>query len=277
MQKRLKFAEALWTIALSIILFSGIPAGIIFGFRYHQKSRRENNQFVISKLVQTGPVKEALKSEHLEELLALSIDHPKNIYSFDLKEARQRLLNSGVIEEAHLFIEFPDTLVVDYIAREPIAYISDYQNLVVDRHGTFFPLTPFYTPKILPNIYLGMKLSQLNYGTQIGDEKLKVALEIFQYFQERNFSKQKIKTIDVSQFRANSLGKQEIVVHLFEELGKKDYQRYLRLSPTNYLEELDHYISLKQMSMVEDFIVDLRLLPNAYLTPIKEEMANNNH
>lgn len=271
MHKRLKFTEAFWVICLSVVICSGIPTLITLGVRYHLNSKRENEKFIIQTLVQTGPIKEALKSEHIEELLSLSIDCPKNIYSFNLKEATQKLLSSGVIKEANLAIEFPDTLVVDYIAREPIAYISDYQNLVVDQFGAFFPLTPFYTPKILPNIYLGIRFSQLQYGNVVEDEKLKVALEVLQYFQKHNFSKQRIKTIDVSQLRANSVGRQEIVVHLFEELGKKNYQRYLRLSPINYLAELDHYISLKQMSMAEDFIVDLRLLPNAYLTPVKKE------
>ena len=80
-----------------------------------------------------------------------------------------------------------------------------------------------------------------------------------------------VKKIDVSKVRADSLGKREVILTLSDQLGQKKYLRYLRLTKERYIEEIDHFLSLKHMSLAEDLVVDLRLLPNAYLTSIKEE------
>ncbi len=268
-KNKLPLSKALFYIFLSVMVISGVPTFIWSSYRYHQKERNNNPKFALTNFVQTGPIKEALKSEHLEELLGLSLDRPQNLFAFDLDKAKAKLLQSGVIKDATLSIEQPNTLVIDYTAREPMAYISDYTNLVVDQDGTLFPLAPYYTPKLLPKIYLGIKMEHIAYG-KLEDEKFQVAKGILTFFKKLDMKSQTVQKIDVSGIRAESIGKQEIVVMLTEELGKKRYLRYLRLSPESYLDEIEHYLTLKQMSMPEDLIIDLRLLPNAYLMPVSE-------
>ena len=266
---KLPLSKALFYIALSIVVCSLLPALIVGQHTYYQKQKTKNTKYRIAKLVQTGPVKEALKSEHLEELLGLCTDSPVNLYSFDLEKGRKNLLDSGVIKQASLSVEEPNSLVVDYTVREPMAYISDYSNLVVDEQGALFPLLPYFTPKLLPQVYLGVEINPMAYGL-VSDKKFEVAKEIFLYFEKLNIKRQTLLKVDVSNLRAQHLGGQEIIVTLSEKLGKKNYKRYLRLSCDNYLEEIEHYLNLKQMAVADDLVVDLRLLPNAYLSRVSE-------
>ncbi len=272
-KNKLSFSKAFFYIALSTLIFSGIPAFIWSSYCYHQKERIQNPRYIITELAQTGPIKEALKSEHLEEILGLSSNNPQNMFTFDIKEAEDRLIKSGVIKKANVSIEEPSTVLVEYTAREPVAYVADYSNLVMDSEGALFPLIPYYTPKLLPKVYFGIKIEPMVYS-KFEDEKFEVAQKILSFFEKLNLSSQTIQNIDVSNLRASTVGKQEIIVVLTEELGRKNYIRYLRLSCDNYLDEIEHYLSLKQMSMPDDLIVDLRLLPCAYITPVSEVLSS---
>lgn len=266
---KLPFSKACLYIALSIFIFSALPT--LFTIHYHhlQEKEKSNPKHNIAQIIQTGPVCSAIKSEHLEELLGLSTDQPINLFTYDLKKGEERLLKSAVIEKAKLFIEAPNSLGVDYVAREPIACIGDYSNLVIDQKGFLFPLTPYYTPKRLPQIYLGIQIKPFAYG-ELCDLKWDVAKNILLYLKELNIKGLSISKIDVSKIRADSMGKREIVLTLLDQLGGKNYIRYLRLSSENYIEEIDHFLSLKQLTLADDLIVDLRLLPNAYLMPVSE-------
>ncbi|MCH9633195.1 MAG: Cell division protein FtsQ [Chlamydiae bacterium] len=268
-KNKLPVFKALFYIALSVFVFSGLPAFIWSSYCYHQKERIKDSKYTITKLALTGPVKEAIKSVHIEEILGLSSNKPQNIFTFNCAEAKKRLAKSGVIKKASISIEEPSTVLVEYTAREPVAYVADYTNLVMDQEGALFPLVPYYTPKRLPKVYFGIKIEPMVYG-KFEDEKFEVAQNILSYFEKLNLKSQTIQSIDVSNLRANSVGKQEVVVEITEELGRKNFVRYLRLTCSNYLEEIEHYLSLKQMSMPDDLIIDLRLLPCAYITPVSE-------
>lgn len=270
MAQKIPVKKAIATILGSVVIFSLLPTIVVVALKMHHHRKQTDPRYKITRLVQTGPVKEAIKSEHIEEMLGLSIDQPTYLSGLNLQKAKEHLMNYGVFEEVELALEPPNTLVVDYKMREPIAYIIDYENLVIDQHGAIFPLTPYFTPKILPKIYLGSRLFPLCYGVELKDEKLKVAFEILNFFSTIPSKSQKLTRIDVSQLRAPTQGQQEIIVHLYEILGKHHYERYLRLSISNYIEELEHYLNLKQMSMGADLIIDLRLLPHAYLTLVEE-------
>lgn len=266
---KIPISKAYTYIALSILIFSVLPTLLVIHYKHLQEKEKSNPKHTITQLIQTGPVCAALKSEHLEELLGLSTDHPINLFTYDLKQGEEKLLQSGVIEKAQLFIDPPNGLGVDYVVREPLAYISDYSNLVIDQKGFLFPLTPYFTPKRLPEIYLGIRIEPFTYG-ELSDSKWDTAKKILLYFKSLNIKGLTISKIDVSKLRADSMGKREIVITLIDQLGGKNYLRYLRLSSEKYIEEINHFLSLKQLTLTEDLIVDLRLLPNAYLMPVSE-------
>lgn len=227
-----------------------------------------SNDYVIEKITQRGPVKEAIKSVYLTEMLELSQDNPQNLYTFDLNTAEQKLLSSGVIQKATLKKKFPKELEIDYEIRRPLAYLADYQNTLVDEQGVIFPQAPYFTPKILPKIYLGIEIEPFRYG-KIVDKKMESALEVFNFLSQTQLGNRvNLAAIDVSHFTHESLGQREIVVTLYETIELEEYVRYLRLSTTNYKQELLHFLDLNAMSMPEHLVVDLRMFPNAYMTPL---------
>ncbi len=257
--------------------FAAIVVSVLF-FRtsfslFHTQSRKINfyktqESHQIHQILQKGPVKEALKTVHLSELLELSIDQPRNIFAFDLQRAEQLLLSSGVISSVQVTRKLPDTLEIDYEIREPIAYLTDYSNTVLDQEGVIFPLSPYFTPKILPKIYLGIEVDPFMYG-KIEHEKMDLALKVYALTAALHFQKGLfVDQIDVSHIKCESLGKQEIVLTLYETLGNESYIRYLRLSKENYEEEFANFLNLKAMNLPKNLVVDLRMFPNAYLTPL---------
>lgn len=138
--------------------------------------RTKDAAFVLRRIIQTGPQKEALKTEYLAEWLGLCSDLPCNVKHFtphsvekqtsgaftQLKQglfsraryncrlAKQRLLKSPLISRAEVKWIKPETLYIDYTIRQPIAWLEDYDNIVFDKEGFPFPLPLFLLPRICP-------------------------------------------------------------------------------------------------------------------------------
>ncbi len=256
-------------IGLSILIFCGIPFLYVRAGEKRQQMSHNSAAYEIQYLAQTGPVKEALKTAHLEELLQLSSDNPHNLFAYSLTDGENLLMQSVLFEKVKLIREPENTLLVDYVARDPVAYLSDYLNLVIDNNGVVFPLLPYYTPKVLPKVYLGIQIEPFESG-QLEDSKWDVAKEILRFFQSIKNKDLKLEKIDTSLIRAQSLGKREIIVVVHETFGEKQYQHFLRLNSDDYIQGIEHYLTLKKLSLSQDLVIDLRLLPDAYLTPIEE-------
>lgn len=266
--KKLKPLTAILFIALSVVFISGVPFFLWNGLGSKMKLSKNDEQYQIKSIVQKGPVKEALKTLHLTELLKLSVNQPQNLVAFDIHRGEELLLSSGVMSSVKLTKKMPDTLEIDYSIRKPIAFLADYSNTVLDENGVIFPLRPYFTPKILPKFYLGVQIEPFIYG-KINQDKMKTALDVFHLISKYNPHKGIfLEQIDVSNINSKSLGKQEIVVTFYETLGGESYIRYLRLSKENYEEEYTHFLNLKAMNLPKNLVVDLRMFPNAYLTPI---------
>src|SRR5690606_28774117 len=109
-------------------------------------------------------------------------DHPKNLYSFNTEEAVQKLLHLPVIKEAKIRKIRPGTIHVDYALRKPIAYLADYSNTAIDASGTIFSFKPFYTPKKLPEIYLGEEEEDkpLVWGNIVEGERKELAFALYE-------------------------------------------------------------------------------------------------
>jgi len=96
--------------------------------------------------------RDEIKADAIAEWLDLSNDHPTFLESFDLREGGRKLINTGIFQQARLYKLMPETLVVSYTLKKPYAIIANWKNLGVDKEGNFFPLSPFFTPKELPEI-----------------------------------------------------------------------------------------------------------------------------
>ena len=198
----------------------------------------------------------SLPTGFLAEALDLSTDSPIFLSHFDLEMAQERLLSTHIIENVRLKKLKPNLLFVDYILREPWAYLEDYTNTVLDAKGFFFPLIPFYSPRSLPGIYLGELAPPNLWGGQMFREQLSLAQRVSNVLPWDT-----IERMDLSQAWAPSSGKREIVITL-------KGGTILRLTPKNCVQQLGYYSILKRSHWNREdqrMIIDLRIPEVAYI------------
>jgi hypothetical protein len=234
-------------------------------FKNLQKKREVSESYKITKVLQTGPEKEALKTAYLVELLGLSADKPASLYAFDLKCGEKRLLSSPLIASVKLKRVPPSTLYIDYEVRKPVAQLADCKNIGVDKEGFLFPLTPFFSPKNLPEIYLGTD----DFSSwKVEGAPFKLALEILQFLESAPWKEGlQIKRIDVSKAFCPSLGVREIVLLTEEEVSLRrgdhevicQFPKILRIAPKDYGQQLRNFFALRR-TMMDQYKQQLSLL-----------------
>ncbi len=259
-----------WLIGSSLFtLLSSL--GLYFFWNKERKERLTDPAYRISAIIQTGPEKEALKTAYLAELLSLSIDRPISLYAFDIANGREKLLSSPLIAEAEIKRMPPHILYIDYAVRKPVARLGDYENVAIDQEGYLFPLYPFFAPKELPEIYLGLPSfgeeadAQGRRGglwqTPLSNPYLSLAFDILHFLEGSSWREGlRIKKIDVSNAFAPTLGVREIVLETEEDLlvpqGNGSicctFPKLLRLSPSQYVQQMNHFLSLRK-TMIEDY------------------------
>lgn len=208
----------------------------------------------IRAIIQTGPVKEALQTSYLAELLELSLDPPCFTSQINLQTARQKLRASPVIVDAEVKIQEEGILYIDYTTRKPVALLYDYENIALDRSGCPFPLAPFYSPKKLPYVYLGLT-DPLRWNTPLPEKKMELVFSLLDILSGPMICDLfEVERIDVSKAFERSLGSEEIVLLIQDRLtrssGTKEisylFPRILRLSTKNYPQELANYLKLRE-------------------------------
>jgi len=264
-KKKLPFRKALYWIVFSTVLISGSTIVGVYYYQYLKKLQHNDEKYNIVAIVQAGPDKGILKTGFLAELLNLSIDHPTNLYSLNVEEARQHLLKNPLIRTAEVKRIKPVTLLVDYTVRKPVAYLSDFTNTAIDEEGFLIPFKPFFSPKKLPELYLG-EIEECHWGKCLKIEKLKLGLELV----KRLAQFPNVQKIDVSKSNAPSYGQREIVVTI--NTGSKS--QILRLSRENYSQQLANYRELEKHLQDEGagepvLVIDLRVPSLAFISTPK--------
>lgn len=268
--KRVSLTKALMSIFLWTLAISGSAALGCLYYLHQMKSQIHDDQYQIVALVQTASDKESLNMVYLAELLNLSIDQPTNLFQFDAEEARKKLLGSHVIKETTIKKIRPGTVFVEYSMRRPIAYSGDYTNTAVDEEGYFFPVSPFYTPKKIPEIRLGILAEGTLWGSCCKEKKtFQLAIEVLHaleaYFQGKPIH---LKRLDVSKAFASSYGQREIVAMIEEDVEKSEggrfvvttYPRTLRFSVSGLEQGVNEYLILREkLKNKKASIIDLRL------------------
>lgn len=225
----------------------------------------------ITSIIQTGSEKEALQTAYLAELLNLSSDRFSSLYALDCSQAEQKILSSPLISSALVKKIPPGTLYIEYEVRKPIAYLADYQNTGIDEKGYLFPMAPFFSPKELPEIYLGLPSfgsPEDRSGRKGGSWKapmqgryVQLALDLFHFLETAPWKEGfRLKKIDVSNAFAPSLGQREIVLLTEEDFrlnleGKEiccTFPKILRVAPKDYAQQLGHFFTLRR-NMAEDY------------------------
>lgn len=263
--------KALFCLIGSTLCTLSLSLGGYSIWKKYRHARLNEEKYRITAIIQTGSEKEALKTAYLAELLSLSADQPVSLYAFNLKKGEQKLLSSPLIREARIKRYPPGTLYIDYEVRKPIAWLADYRNTAIDREGYLFPVAPFFSPKQLPEIYLGLPpfgAPEDSLGRKGGlwlapiqNRYLLLAFEILQFLEGSAWKEGlHIKRIDVSNAFAPSLGQREIVLFTEEELTVRHqdqeivcvFPKILRLAPKEYAQQLSNFFALRR-SMVEDY------------------------
>lgn len=263
MNQKISFSKALLIILSSVFLISGSSGAALYFYHYVKVKKMRDEKFNIVAIAQTSSDSESLKTLYLSELLNLSIDRPSNLYRFNTKEAKKKLLASSLIKAAHVKKIPPGTIFVEYTLRKPIAFLGDYTNTAIDADGVLFPFKPFFSPKNLPEIYLG--LSSLGeegeasneeggkWGSPLYGLKAKLALTIYQLITKYSCSENmQLMRIDTSKAFALSYGQRHIVVMLEERLEREIgghsvlvfYPKILRLSTDNFSQEIANFLTL---------------------------------
>jgi hypothetical protein len=287
---KLSLKKAWAKIAQSVALIS-LPLWLVFfGYQLWQMGRQRSARYTITNVIQTGPEREALRTVYLAEIMGLAQDHPTNLYRFSIQEAQRKLLSCPVIAQANVAKIPPNTIYVDYTVRHPVALLYDYSNTALDKEGVTFPLNPFFAPKRLPEIYLGME-DALSWGKPLQGRKVALALQQLQALYAPSYEELfRVLRIDVSKAFAPCIGQQQIVLIVEDTLRRQEpwglttyhFPRLLRLSTDNWQQNLRDYLALREELIVGKMehsrnashqttvhfgatIVDLRLPGVAYL------------
>lgn len=256
MSKKLPLVEALMWIVGSCLISTGVFHLCLKSYTREQYLRKYSPKYCLSRIVQTGPQKEVLSTTYLAELMAVAKDPPTQVADFNPKYAQKKLLLSPVIKEAFVKVIEPDTIYVDYTVRDPVAILDDFENTALDEESICFPLFPFFSPKKLPHIRLG--ISHIQWKEPILDQKLTLAFSILKFSSKLPFT---LKTIDVEQAFAQTLGTRGIVM-IIEDEG---FERILRLNTKEYEQNLSNYLQLREEMPQKPYTIDLRLSQLAFL------------
>lgn len=282
----LSFRRSCLWILFSVCMITGGSVLAWLYYKYILHTHASNDAYRIVAVVQTSPEQELLPNAYFAELLNLSTDHPDNLYRFNTNEARKKLLLSPLIKEATVKRIKPGTIYVDYIPRVPVAFLLDLSNTAIDKEGFLFPIKPFFTPKKLPEIYLGMQ-SKAMWGDCIKEKHSNLALSLMDYVTKHCCTKNRsLRRIDVSRAFDPSYGRREIVIIMEEQLERQTNDKpilftcdwILRISPNEHFQQaLDNYTMLgeriiKEQPIQKDkvvqrlkIVVDLRLPHLAYI------------
>jgi hypothetical protein len=290
----------LWIVFITVVVSGSSIAGFFY-YQHIRAKRFHDARYRIAALVQSTPDKEGLKTAFLAELLDLSIDRPSNLYRMDAKKLVEKLTVCPVIKYAEVKKIPPGTISVDYSLRKPVAYLGDYTNTAIDIHGVLFPFKPFFTPKNLPEIFVGLcaleysddeSASDLgSWGTPLQSPRALLALEILKFVNDNCCSETNhLRKIDTTKAYSLSYGQREVVIIMeewvqFEKEGKLILAlspRTLRLSTEDYSSGLLNYLAMRdylkqeevkrceslsgQVIKLTPVVIDFRLPQLAYLT-----------
>jgi hypothetical protein len=246
--------------AISIILGSIAACLVLFFclyelFSFLKEKRIHDSRYNIVAIVTRSKTSEKIPSQIFAEILDLSADVPCNLFSFRPKKAAELLKSYGAFRKVKCRIAKPGVVIVEYELRKPYVKIADFENRALDESGQhLFPLYPFYTPKRLPELYLG----------ELDEKRVKASYEILKGVKETIDSSFDIASCDTSGLFSNSANG-EIVLVL--EKGEAYPERFfLRLSPKHWQEDLLHFKELlphiakaQETKTKKQYIIDLRI------------------
>lgn len=249
-------------LMISSLLISGGSSLVYLCYRYapHPTETGSPIQAIIHKNSSSSTMSAHLPASYLAEVLGLSVDQPTFLNQVHLETAKQHLLETAIIKNAELKLLSPNTLWIEYQTRIPYAYLQDYSNTALDPEGVLFPYAPYYSPRRLPQIYLGDLRPEVAWGSRLPQEIVDLVQNCIALLGEEN-----LVFLDLSQIYAPSAGRREIVISLKENI-------LIRLSSKNYQKQLKYYLLLQRtvLKKGEAHIIDLRIPQVAFFAELNK-------
>ncbi|NGX60569.1 MAG: hypothetical protein K940chlam9_00030 [Chlamydiae bacterium] len=249
-------------VVLILFLSAGCLVSLFFGLQaYLHYLKVQSESHPIRGIVQAATDSPSIPTEFFAEVLDLSVDEPTYLNRFSIKEGIEKILGTHLIRQAILQKIPPDLLYLEYEMREPVAYLGDYSHTAIDEQGLLFPTIPLNSTKKLPRVFLGKHVSEEPWGTAMRGEEVKILRDL-----RASCKEEELASIDLSKLEAQTFGKREIL--LVFTRGNT-----LRLTPKNYLKEIDCYGKLKALLQEKEgsWIVDLRIPHMAFLQETDDE------
>jgi len=252
------FRSICWILASVVIVSGSSAVGLLF-YQHSKKQKQEDEKYSIVALVQASAEREQLKNVYIAELLDLSIDKAQNLYKFSIVEAQKKLEKCSLFKQVNLKKISPGTVFVNYVIRQPVAFIGDFTNTAIDREGVLIPFKPFFSPKKLPTIIFGkdsyseMDTGQL-WGNRISTEKTSLAYSLIKQFREKD--EYSVSSIDLSRIDSESFGKREIIVKVDSHcLGST----FIRLNSRNNQDSFSKLYEITNVLKGKILVLDLRI------------------
>lgn len=280
-QKQYPLRNGIRFILLITLVISGLPWAVWVGYGLYLEWRAKDPANHIVAIVQKSSEPGILKNDFLAEVLGLSYDNPNNLYGFNTPSAEKRLMHSPVIKSAKVKKIPPGTIYVDYQPRKPIAFLGDQTNTALDEEGIPFPFKPYFTPKKLPIIFIGLAQTDhypADWGKPILSPHMHIALKLLKNITQVIKNKgYKLIALDLSNYTASSFGQREIVIILENQFQTSENETqmvpakplYVRLNAENYGLAFGNFLELdkllKSRSEKLPKVVDLRVPHYAYL------------
>lgn len=257
---QLKLFQKLLIIGASCCVIS-LPAYLFLFGKKNLPSR------LLTTLEQKTPTINSLSPRFFSNYLGLKPGgHSLNIQKLDINKISSKLKQFPIFKQIDAEFTSQGSLLVSYELRTPIYRLNDFSNCGVDVEGRLMPLVPFYSPKNLPFLYLGLDDVKWEQSQSVD-----FANQIVDFFNQNGLDRLEIIMIDLSRLKSPLKSHREVIV----TVRFLDKIHYLRINANFLNKALSRYASLFKEPKLKDklfdhCVFDARIMKFATLRVVKQ-------
>jgi hypothetical protein len=208
--------------------------------------KKETKPKVLTTLIQKTSFSTPISPRFFSDYLMLNPSGKwLEISKLDETKIENKLKEFPIFDKIQAHILSTGELEIAYDLKKPQFLLADFTNLAIDPKGSIFPLRPFFPPKKIPQVYLGIQSIDWKSINNI-----KKALQIQKILDEILDDEIDIEMIDLSNQDHKVSSLKQIVV----TLSYKGIKHYLRLSPDHLEKALLRYLTLYKENDLNEFL-----------------------
>jgi hypothetical protein len=256
---------SLFSAFLKVFFISALFWGAFFSAwawqKVQQRTREQDERLLLHRIAARSKSVDKAPLSLLSSLLEIKDGMP--LFSLQPAELVAKIHTCPAFSNARVWRLLPGTLGVEYTLRTPIAHLSGFRNVVLDKTGTLFFLLPYFAPKKLPTVVFDFPqsstLEELQKEAALSKD-LTLALRMVPVL-TAFASKYKLilESIDLSKRNHLNIFRREIVLTFSPELSKGGEYLYVRCNARSLsLKKLQKVIAYICSSEFHSGIVDMR-------------------